>query len=180
MCKRSAADAEICDSFKGIFPIITSSGVEQMLSSVQVPLWAQILLDEPVSERQRGTRNAVEPRLVLLAHGSRDPRWREPFEKIFLRSRRDSDRVRLAYMEFVSPTLFEIAEEFQREGVKHWRVFPLFMAAGAHLATDVPEQVAQIRAMYPEMQIEVLAPVGEDPRMASLLSRMIQEQLQKI
>lgn len=180
MCKPTAACFVFCDLFKAIFPIITSSGVDYMLSSVEVPIWAQILLDEPIPELQSGTLNAVEPRLVLLAHGSRDPRWREPFEKIFLKSRRDSDRVKLAYMEFVSPTLFQIAEELDREQVKHWRVLPLFMAAGAHLATDVPEQLAQIRAMYPEMKIDLLAPVGEDPRITSLLSRIIQERLQQI
>ena len=158
----------------------TFSGVMYMLATLQVPLWAQILLDGPSLTQSASHERAKTSCLVLLAHGSKDPRWREPFEKMFLRSRKNSDRVKLAYMEFSSPTLLEVAEECRANGIETIRVLPLFMAAGAHLATDIPEQAAQIRAKFQDMQVEVMPPIGEDPRVSSLLGRIIQEQLERI
>lgn len=141
-----------------------------------LPLWAQILLDggsEQVSNRTTQTA------LVLLAHGSRDPRWREPFERLYLQVRRDSDSIKLAYMEFICPTLMDIAEECVREGRKHLRVLPLFMAAGAHLATDIPNIVQEIHERHPELSLEVLAPIGENPWMISLMTEIIEDELQR-
>ena len=72
-------------------------------------------------------------RLVILAHGSRDPRWRAPFETFVATLAADlgADKVRLAYMEFVTPTLADMAEEAMRDGVQQLKILPLFMAGGA-------------------------------------------------
>ena len=124
------------------------------------------------AEEERAMRTC----LVLLAHGSRDPRWREPFEAIYLKMRGElGDSVKLAYMEFVGPTVFDVAEQCTREGFAKLRILPLFMAAGAHLATDVPEQALQLRERYPKMEVEILPPVGEDARMFLLMQEIIRE-----
>ncbi len=158
-----------------------------MLSAAVLPIWAQILLGEPMRRDTRIRNYREVPQeavskhcLVLLAHGSKDPRWREPFESLFLKVRRDGERVKLAYMEFIGPTLFEVADECVREHVKHIQILPLFMAAGAHLATDVPEQVTMLRERYPQLHIETLPPIGEDPRMMSLMRHMIMEKLDRV
>ena len=156
-----------------------------MLLATEVPVWAQILLVCPVSNSkdkqvQKGEGSgaqATKSCLVLLAHGSKDPRWREPFKNLFCKAAKDSERVRLAYMEFTGPTLLEVAEECALENVESLRVLPLFMAAGAHLATDVPEQLSQVSERYPKMRIEVLPPIGEDPRVAALMEELIREKL---
>ncbi len=148
-----------------------------MSCMVDLPVWAQILLDgavgEPAADNQSGTS------LVLLAHGSKDPRWREPFERLYLHTRKDHASVKLAYMEFISPTLMEIASECVREGRKRLRVLPLFMASGAHLATDVPSLLQQVRERYPELEAELLPPIGEDPRMMSLMSHIVDGELKR-
>lgn len=118
---------------------------------------------------------ATKSCLVLLAHGSKDPRWREPFETLFAKVRANATRVKLAYMEFVSPTLQEVAEQCIREQLMHLRVLPMFMASGAHLATDVPAQVEQLQDEFPELQIKVLPPIGEDPRIISLMEQVVLE-----
>ena len=52
-------------------------------------------------------------RLVLFAHGSPDPRWRAPFERLAdeVAAEAGRERVRLAYMESAEPTLFEALRE---------------------------------------------------------------------
>jgi len=83
------------------------------------------------------------------------------------------DDVKLAYMEFVEPTLSTIAEQCAKNGVGKLRVLPIFMAAGAHLATDVPEEVRKIKKRHPQLEVEVLPPIGEDPRMFLLMQEII-------
>lgn len=123
-------------------------------------------------------RTAAPPAvLILIAHGSKDPRWRAPFETFLrdLESDLGPGRVRLAYMEFASPTLFDVVDLCVAEGHRNLNLLPLFMAAGAHLATDVPEQVAQLSVRYPQLRISVLPPIGEDPRILWLMRQVAKE-----
>ncbi len=55
----------------------------------------------------------TRPLLVIFTHGSRDPRWIEPFEKLetALKEKLGPDGVRLAHMEVASPTLMDVAAE---------------------------------------------------------------------
>lgn len=116
-------------------------------------------------------------RLILFAHGSRDSRWRAPFERLEadLKAALGAARVRLAYMEFVGPTLLDVAAESARDGVTGLRVLPLFLSAGAHVAQDIPAQVAEARARNPGLRIDVLPPIGEHPRFAALLREVARE-----
>jgi sirohydrochlorin cobaltochelatase len=110
-------------------------------------------------------------RLLLFVHGSRDPRWRAPFERMTaeLQEKIGAGRVRLVYMEFAEPTLLDVAGEAARDGVSCLRLLPLFLAGGAHVANDIPEQVDEVIRRHPNLHIEVLPPVGEDPRFAAML-----------
>jgi sirohydrochlorin cobaltochelatase len=154
-----------------------------MRCALVLPVWAEILLNEmprsgETSSAAQGSERGSDLRtcMVLLAHGSREPRWREPFERIYLQMRRDlGDDVRIAYMEFTGPTLFDVAEECSKVDVRKLRILPLFMAAGAHLVTDVPEQAQQLRERYPRMEIEILPPIGEDSRMILLVQQIIRD-----
>jgi sirohydrochlorin cobaltochelatase len=116
-------------------------------------------------------RMMTAARLILFAHGSADPQWREPFESLQreVRRARGDGAVRLCYMEFSAPTLLDAADEAVRDGVGRLRILPLFMAGGAHLSRDLPAQADRVRERYPDLQVEVLAPVGEDPRVRALL-----------
>lgn len=118
-------------------------------------------------------------RLLLFAHGSRDPRWRQPFERLeaALRGELGDDRVRLAYMEFVTPTFLDAAAEAEKDGFQTLRLLPLFLSAGAHVAHDIPAQAAEARARHPRLVIEVLPPIGEDPRFVLLMKAATTEAL---
>ena len=112
--------------------------------------------------------------LVLLAHGSRDPLWRVPFERIVdaVQGQSGETEVRLAYMEFVGPTLMDVARECVGK-ILHLRVLPLFLSMGTHLVTDVPEQVRGAKEQFPQLEVEVLASIGEDPRVTRLIQQIV-------
>jgi sirohydrochlorin cobaltochelatase len=123
----------------------------------------------------------ADTRLLLFAHGSRDPRWRAPFERLeaSLRGALGDRRVRLAYMEFVGPTLLDASADAERDGIRLLRLLPLFLSAGAHVATDIPAQAAEARRRFPNLTVEVLAPIGEDPRFIALMTAAAAEALER-
>lgn len=119
--------------------------------------------------------------LILLAHGSPDPRWRAPFEKLTatLKAKLGTDRVKLAYLEYVAPSLEDVAGELAREGEGQCRlrILPLFMSGGGHVARDIPTLVAALAWTYPEIEAEILPPVGEHPRVVAAIGDIAAEAL---
>jgi sirohydrochlorin cobaltochelatase len=100
--------------------------------------------------------------LILLAHGSRDPDWRAPFEA--LTHGLAPLPVHLAYMEMATPTLATVVDAvIAGGGVTHINILPLFMAQGGHLKHDVPDQVTAMQQQYPQVTFTLLPPVGQHP-----------------
>jgi sirohydrochlorin cobaltochelatase len=93
---------------------------------------------------------------VLLVHGSRRDGWAEPFERLrtLLQQRLELGELLLAYMQFAEPTLSQVLDRLRRRGASNVRVFPLFLAAGAHLQHDVPRMIEEYCSKYPEMRVE--------------------------
>jgi sirohydrochlorin cobaltochelatase len=120
-----------------------------------------------------------ESRLVLLAHGSGDPRWRAPFEDLLEKLRHESGRQRiaLAYMEFSEPTLMDVARDAVHQGITALRILPLFLAAGAHVDRDIPSQIEIVRVQFRQLRIDLLPPVGEDPRFKATLLQIARDSI---
>ena len=124
-------------------------------------------------------RPTAEHRLVLFAHGSSDPRWCETIERLTLRLAADCGQpsVRLAYLQLAPPTLHDVVAEAARDGVHRLCVLPVFLSSGGHVAQDVPPLVEDARRQFPHLEIELLPPIGEDPRFAQLVCQVASEAL---
>lgn len=113
--------------------------------------------------------------LILLAHGSRDPRWRAPFDSLAAAlAERLETPLRMAYMELCEPSLESVAAELEAAGCRRADILPLFFAAGRHLREDVPGQIDALRAVHPALDLELLAPVGEHPAFVDALAGIIE------
>jgi sirohydrochlorin cobaltochelatase len=101
--------------------------------------------------------------IVLFAHGSRDPGWSAPFERLAARVRaeRPDARVATAYLELTPPTLEEAVETLVAEGVREVTVVPVFLAPGGHVRRDLPRAVEALRARHPAARFRVLPTIGE-------------------
>ncbi len=112
--------------------------------------------------------------IILFAHGSRDPRWREPIEAVALRmiELKPATLVRCSYLELCAPTLPDAATELIASGASHIKVFPLFLGVGKHAREDMPELVAQIRASHPGVLVELLPTAGESKQLTDLMAHM--------
>jgi len=101
--------------------------------------------------------------LVLFAHGARDARWAEPFERIKLKvqARAPGVPVELAYLELMTPDLATAAAALVAAGCSEVRVVPVFLGQGGHVRSDLPRLVEVIAARHPGVSIRVGAPMGE-------------------
>jgi len=102
--------------------------------------------------------------LVLLVHGSRDPDWMRPFED--LRGDVESASgvpVRLACLQFCSPSLSESVCGLAEDGIGNVLVVPVFISALGHVLKDVPKEVDDARSKYPDINIDILPALGEMP-----------------
>jgi sirohydrochlorin cobaltochelatase len=110
--------------------------------------------------------------LILFAHGSRDPRWAEPFEAIreAIRSRSPALPVRLAYLELMQPDLAAAADELVAEGCTRIDVLPLFLGTGGHLRRDLPPLVEAIHERHPQVSATLHAAAGEAPTLIAAMA----------
>ena len=100
--------------------------------------------------------------LILFAHGSRNPAWRKPFDRVLKDVvKRGECQAILAFGEFMSPGMVEAAQMLAAQGVKKAVIVPLFLGGGAHVRGDVPKLAAQARAAS-GMQLRVAKSIGED------------------
>lgn len=110
--------------------------------------------------------------LILIAHGSRDARWRNSVERVVdsLASELGPGRVRLAYMDCTPPTLLDVASEAVRDGVQRVRVLPLFLAPEGHVERDIEPIVADVRKALHPLTVELLPPLGQQPEFRAAIT----------
>ena len=114
----------------------------------------------------------MKPGLILFAHGSRDPRWAEPFESIRAALSRSEPglAVRLAYLEFMAPTLDDAADALVAEGCTRLDVLPLFLGTGGHLRRDLPPMVQAVMQRHPSVQARLHPAAGEAPALVAAMA----------
>lgn len=110
--------------------------------------------------------------LILLAHGARDPRWREPFERLRERicAKRPELAVRLAFLELMAPDLLMAGEQLVAAGANALRVVPVFFGQGGHLRDDVPALVEALQKRCPGLGVTLSRAAGEDAEVIDALA----------
>ena len=121
---------------------------------------------------------------VLLAHGSSDPHWLEPFDQLknsIAQQLPAGTPLKLAYMELAEPMLEDVVIELVKSGYEHVDVLPLFFAAGRHLRKDVPEMLDTVQQTLQQQgfvsELELHTPIGLEPEVASAISQVVIRQL---
>ena len=102
-----------------------------------------------------------DPRLVVAAHGSADPRFAAVVESIAAQVRRkrpDLD-VRIGYLDHGPPSIADVADE-------SCIVVPLLLAGGYHVRVDIPAQASGG---------VITSAVGPDPLLAAALADRLRE-----
>ena len=110
--------------------------------------------------------------IVLFAHGSRDPLWHRPIQAVAdaIALRAPATPVACAYLELSTPDLHAACAGLIGRGANALNIVPMFLGVGKHAREDLPALMTQIRQHWPDVDFQLQAAVGENPRLISLLA----------
>ena len=112
--------------------------------------------------------------IVLFAHGSRDPLWRQPLEAVAQRMREQQPRtqVETAYLELGEPGLPVTVARLVASGIRHITVLPMFFGMGKHAREDLPALLDALGREHPSVAFVALPAVGEHPAVIEVLASL--------
>jgi sirohydrochlorin cobaltochelatase len=112
--------------------------------------------------------------IVLFAHGSSDPQWALPFERIALslQKKLPAVAVALAFLEH-GTSLEEALAALGAKGAASIRVVPVFFGQGGHIKQDLPRLMEEARRAFPRLALSLEAPIGENPNVIEAIAGAI-------
>lgn len=102
--------------------------------------------------------------MILFAHGARDPRWAQPFQRLqtITQTSLPEVKVELAFLEFMTPSLPDLVPQLIEDGYEKIVVAPIFLGQGGHVLRDLPMMINQLRETYPALELQQLEAAGEN------------------
>ena len=114
---------------------------------------------------------------ILLAHGSKDPRWRKPFENLLEKCKKSSPKKMfcLSYLELCSPNLSETVKELIEVNPKlsAINIHPLFLSAGVHVNRAILAILSDLKVNYPQINFFLNDVIGENKHVKSAIHKVI-------
>ncbi|MER5531804.1 sirohydrochlorin chelatase [Streptomyces sp. NPDC002677] len=119
-------------------------------------------------------RQPVRPVLVVIAHGSRDPRHAATVHALVrrVRSLRPGLRVETGFLDFNIPSVYGVLESLAAEGVRDVVALPLLLTRAFHAKADIPAVLREAPTRLRIRQAEVLGP---SPLLLAALERRLYE-----
>jgi sirohydrochlorin ferrochelatase len=119
------------------------------------------------------------PSLVLLGHGSPDPRVSQISQQIrdgLLDIRPELD-VHLAFLDHGGPAGMPVINRLVSQGVREIVLVPLLLSEAFTAPAAVPALVAQADAAHPDLRIIASRPVGPEAQLLSIIDRRLRDAL---
>jgi sirohydrochlorin ferrochelatase len=115
--------------------------------------------------------------LLIVAHGSRRKDSNDEVRRLADRIRENSGPsfglVASAFLEISSPQMDSAIADLVDEGATDIVIFPYFLAAGTHVATDIPRIVEEEKALRPNITFEILPHLGALQGISTLILNQI-------
>lgn len=119
----------------------------------------------------------VNPPVVAVAHGSRDPRAAATVAALLdaVRARRPGVPVHASFLDHAPPAPDRVLDGLARDGADEAVVLPLLLTAAYHSKTDVPGVLNRVRGLHPRLRLRTAGTLGPDPLLMDALERRLSE-----
>jgi sirohydrochlorin ferrochelatase len=119
----------------------------------------------------------MDARLLLLAHGSRDPRHAATMDALVLQARalRPGLDVRVGYLDHCAPRIPRTLEQLAEEGDGPVVAVPMLLARAYHAKTDIPGVLRETAARLPRLTVHLADVLGPSPLLWRALERRLAE-----
>lgn len=117
------------------------------------------------------------PVLLVIAHGSRDPRHAATVRALTrrVRSLRGGLRVETAFLDFNAPSPADQLDQLAAEGIREVIALPLLLTRAFHAKSDIPAVLAAASARHPLLRLRQAAVLGPSPLLGAALERRLYE-----
>lgn len=117
------------------------------------------------------------PVLLVIAHGSRDPRHAATVHALTarVRSLRPGLRVETGFLEFNAPSVPRVLERLAAEGAGEIVALPLLLTRAFHAKSDIPSVLHEARTRLPQLRIRQAEVLGPSPLLNAALEQRLYE-----
>ncbi|MGW7061152.1 sirohydrochlorin chelatase [Streptomyces sp. NPDC054904] len=115
--------------------------------------------------------------LLVIAHGSRDPRHAATVHALVGRARelRPGLRVETSFLDFNGPTVSQALASLYLSGVREVVALPLLLTRAFHAKADIPAVLAEATTRLPGLSVRVADVLGPSPLLVAALERRLAE-----
>ncbi|MFJ3703382.1 MULTISPECIES: sirohydrochlorin chelatase [Streptomyces] len=119
----------------------------------------------------------ASPVLLVIAHGSRDPRHAATVHALTarVRSLRPGLRVETGFLDFNAPSVPRVLERLAAEGADEVVALPLLLTRAFHAKSDIPSVLREARSRLPRLRIRQADVLGPSPLLNTALEQRLHE-----
>ena len=114
---------------------------------------------------------------ILLAHGSKDPRWRTSFENLLEKIKKHSPKKKfcLCYLKICRPSLSEAVKDLADSNFKisTINIHSIFLSAGVHFNEEIKAMVSDLQATYPNLKFKINDVVGNNSIVSNAILKVV-------
>ncbi|MCT2590897.1 sirohydrochlorin chelatase [Streptomyces sp. N2-109] len=115
--------------------------------------------------------------MLIVAHGSRDPRHATTIAALRDRVRAYQPRLRVevGHLDFNAPSVPRVLERLEADGVREVVALPLLLTRAFHAKSDIPAVLRESAVRLPRMTVRQAAVLGPHPLLTGTLERRLVE-----
>lgn len=119
----------------------------------------------------------AHPVLLVIAHGSRDPRHAATVHALAERVRAERPwlRVETGFLDFNAPSVPRVLERLAAEGADEVITLPLLLTRAFHARVDIPSVLREARTRLPRLHVRQAGVLGPSPLLNATLGRRLRE-----
>ena len=119
--------------------------------------------------------NGDAPALLIVGHGSRDPRGARQFHDLvgLVRRRNPSLTVEGGFIELSRPPISECVDRLAYRGARNVAAVPLMLLSAGHAKDDIPATLVREKMGHPEMSFSYGRTLGIRPELLELMDERI-------
>ncbi len=127
------------------------------------------------TETKETYENGDAPALMIVGHGSRDPRGAREFHDLvdLVRWRNPSLTVEGGFIELSCPPISECVDRLADRGARNIAAVPLMLLAAGHAKDDIPATLVREKMGHPEMSFSYGRALGIRPELLELMEERI-------
>jgi sirohydrochlorin cobaltochelatase len=116
-----------------------------------------------------------DPALLIVGHGSRDPRGAQEFHELvsLLQRSNPSLSVEGGFIELSRPPIFECVNRLVEAGARGISAVPLMLLAAGHAKDDIPATLVREKMSHPEVSFHYGRALGIRPELLELMDERI-------